>query len=140
MWYGYLADLVVFVHVLYVGYVVRGQVAIMIAAPFGWKWGRNPWFRHTHLLAIAIVAWEAINDIRCPITVWEEKLRELAGQSIDAGQSFVGRIFHDLLFYPNLPEIFFTTVHVAMFVVVVQGVLMYPPRWFRWNKANALTA
>ena len=140
MWYGYLADLVVFVHVLYVGYVVLGQVAIMIAAPFGWKWGRNPWFRYTHLLAIAIVAWEAINDIRCPITVWEEKLRELAGQSIDAGQSFVGRIFHDLLFYPNLPEIFFTTVHVAMFVVVVQGVLMYPPRWFRWNKANALTA
>jgi hypothetical protein len=135
MWYGYLADFVVFVHVLYVGYVVLGQLAITIAAPFGWRWARNPWFRFTHLLAIAIVAFEALNDIRCPITIWEEKLRVLAGQDLNAGQSFMGRIFHNVLFYPNLPEIFFNTLHVAMFVVVVQGLLMYPPRWFRgWKR------
>lgn len=139
MWYGYLADFVVFVHVLYVGYVVLGQLAIMIAAPFKWQWARNPWFRYTHLLAIAIVAWEALNDIRCPITIWEEKLRALAGQDISAGQSFMGRMFHDLLFYPDLPEIFFNTLHVAMFVVVVQGVLMYPPRGFRRSR-TALSA
>ena len=48
-----------------------------------------------------------------------------------AGQSFMGRLFHDLLFYPDLPEIFFNTLHVAMFVLVVQGLVMYPPRWFR---------
>lgn len=138
MWYGYLADFVVFIHVLYVGYVVLGQVAIMLAAPFKCEWARNPWFRYTHLLAIAIVAWEALNDIRCPITIWEEKLRALAGQDIAAGQSFVGRMFHDLLFYPDLPEIFFNTLHVAMFVVVVQGVLMYPPRWFRSGPPRAL--
>jgi len=131
MWYGYAADFVVFIHVLYVGYVVVGQLAIMIAAPFRWQWAKNPWFRFTHLLAIAIVAFEALNDIRCPITIWEEKLRFLAGQDLNAGQSFMGRIFHDVLFYPNLPEIFFNTLHVAMFVVVVQGLLMYPPRWFR---------
>ncbi|HEY3788297.1 MAG TPA: DUF2784 domain-containing protein [Urbifossiella sp.] len=140
MWYGYLADFVVFIHVLYVGYVVLGQLAITIAAPFRWQWARNPWFRFSHLLAIAIVAWEAINNIRCPITVWEEKLRALAGQDIGAGQSFVGRLFHDLLFYPDLPEIFFNTLHVAMFVVVVQGVLMYPPRWFRTSRPTALAA
>ena len=140
MWYGYLADFVVFIHVLYVGYVVLGQVAIMLAAPFKLAWARNPWFRYTHLLAIAIVAWEALNNIRCPITSWEEKLREMAGQDIASGQSFMGRMFHDLLFYPDLPEIFFNTLHVAMFVVVVQGVLMYPPRWFRFERKSALTA
>lgn len=140
MWYGYLADFVVFIHVLYVGYVVLGQVAIMLAAPFKCAWARNPWFRYTHLLAIAIVAWEALNDIRCPITIWEEKLRAMAGQDIAAGQSFMGRMFHDLLFYPDLPEIFFNTLHVAMFVVVVQGVLMYPPRWFRFERRTALAA
>ena len=138
MWYGYLADFVVFIHVLYVGFVVLGQAAITIAAPFRWQWAKNPWFRFSHLLAIAIVAWEALNDIRCPITVWEEKLRVLAGQNIDAGQSFIGRIFHDLLYFPDLPEIFFNTLHVAMFVVVVQGLLMYPPRWFRRAKPLAM--
>lgn len=140
MWYGYLADFVVFIHVLYVGYVVLGQLAIMLAAPFKCAWARNPWFRFTHLLAIAIVAWEALNNIRCPITIWEEKLRAMAGQDIASGQSFMGRMFHDLLFYPDLPEIFFNTLHVAMFVVVVQGVLMYPPRWFRFERKTALTA
>jgi len=131
MWYGYLADLLVFVHVLYVGYVVVGQVAIMVAAPFRWEWARNPWFRFSHLLAIAIVAYEALNNIRCPLTVWEEQLRALGGQDVATGQSFVGRLFHDILFYPNLPEIFFNTLHVAMFVLVLQGVLMYPPRLWR---------
>ena len=131
MSYGYLADLVVFVHVLYVGYVVLGQLAIMVAAPFRWAWGRNPWFRFSHLFAIAVVAYEALNDIRCPLTVWEEHLRALGGQDMAVGQSFIGRIFHDVLYYPDLPEIFFNTLHVAMFVLVVQGVLMFPPRWFK---------
>ena len=131
MWYGYLADLLVFVHALYVGYVVLGQLAIMVAAPFRWEWARNPWFRFSHLLAIAIVAYEALNNIRCPLTVWEEQLRALGGQDVATGQSFVGRLFHDILFYPNLPEIFFNTLHVAMFVLVLQGVLMYPPRLWR---------
>jgi hypothetical protein len=138
MWYGYLADLLVFIHALYVGYVVLGQVVIMVAAPFRWEWARNPWFRFSHLLAIAIVAYEALNNIRCPLTVWEEQLRALGGHDIGTGHSFIGRIFHDLLFYPNLPEIFFNTLHVAMFVVVLQGVLMYPPRlWARHKPALA---
>jgi hypothetical protein len=140
MWYGYLADVVVFIHVLYCAYVVLGQVAIMVAAPFKWQWARNPWFRYSHLLAIAIVAYEALNNIRCPITIWEEKLRVLAGQDINAGQSFIGRLFHDLLFYQDVPEIFFNACHVAMFIIVLQGILMYPPRWFRFNRPQALAA
>lgn len=129
--YGYLADLLVFVHVLYVGYVVVGQLAVIVAAPFRWEWGRNPWFRFSHLAAIGVVAYEAVNKIRCPLTVWEEQLREAAGQDVNAGQTFMGRLFHDLLFWPDMPEIFFNTLHVAMFVLVVQGFVMFPPRFRR---------
>jgi hypothetical protein len=129
--YGYLADLLVFVHVLYVGYVVVGQLVVIVAAPFRWEWARNPWFRFTHLAAIGIVAYEAVNKIRCPLTVWEEQLREMAGQSVHAGQTFMGRLFHDLLFWDGMPEIFFNTLHVAMFVLVVQGFVMFPPRFLR---------
>ena len=70
--YGFLADVVVFLHVAYVAYVLLGQVAIIVAAPFRWQWARNPWFRFAHLLAIGIVAYEAINNLRCPLTVWGE--------------------------------------------------------------------
>ncbi|HEX4613674.1 MAG TPA: DUF2784 domain-containing protein [Urbifossiella sp.] len=135
--YGYLADFVVFVHVLYVGYVVLGQLAIIVAAPFRWEWARNPWFRFSHLAAIGVVAYEALNHIRCPLTVWEERLRELAGQGLSAGQSFIGRVFHDVLFWDGMPEVFFSTLHVAMFVLVVQGVVMFPPRLWRRPAARA---
>jgi hypothetical protein len=132
--YGLLADFVVFLHVAYIGYVVLGQAAIIVAAPFKWQWARNPWFRFTHLLAIGVVAYEAIYQIRCPLTVWEEKLRALAGQSFNSSDTFMGRMLHDLMFIEGQPEIFFTTMYIATLVLVVQGLIMYPPRWFRVGK------
>lgn len=128
--YGYLADALVCFHLLYCAYVVLGQVAIIIAAPFKWQWARNPWFRYTHLLAIAVVVLEVGMGWRCPLTIWEEQLRVMAGQDINSGASFLGRMAHGTLFF-DAPEIFFNTLHVAMGVVVAQGILMYPPRWFR---------
>lgn len=134
--YGFLADAMVFFHLLYCAYVVVGQVVVVVAAPFRWEWARNPWFRYSHLLAIAIVVVEEAMGWRCPLTVWEEQLRALAGQATQQSESFVGRLAHNTLFF-DLPQVFFTTVHVAMGVVVAQGVLMFPPRWFRFGKKNA---
>jgi hypothetical protein len=136
--YGFLADFVVFLHVAYVAYVLLGQVAIIVASPFRWAWARNPWFRFTHLLAIGIVAYEAVFHIRCPLSIWEEKLRILAGQSFNSSDTFMGRLLHNLLFIDGQPEIFFTTLYIAMMVLVVQGVVMYPPRWFRIGAAHPL--
>jgi Protein of Unknown function (DUF2784) len=136
MWYGYAADALVAIHLAYVGYVVLGQVAIIIAAPFKWQWARNPWFRFTHLAAIAYVAYEEFAGIRCPLTVWEEQLRALGGQAINSGTTFMGRMFHDLLFYENTPHIVFAVGHVAMAVLVLQAFIMYPPRWFRFGKTK----
>lgn len=134
MWYGYLADLVVAIHVGYVGYVLLGQLLIVVAAPMKWQWARNPWFRFTHLAAIGIVAYEALANIRCPLTVWEEQLRALAGQGFNSSDTFMGRLLHNLMFIEGQPEIFFTTMYVAMLVVVVQGLIMYPPRMWRFGK------
>ncbi len=134
MWYGIAADLVVAVHVAYVAYVVLGQLAIIVAAPFKWQWARNPWFRFTHLAAIAVVAYEELRGIRCPLSVWEEQLRLLAGQVTHTSETFIGRLFHDLLFIEGKPEIFFTTVHLAAFALIVQGLIMLPPRMFRFGR------
>jgi len=134
--YGFLADALVVFHLLYCAYVVVGQVVVVVAAPFRWEWARNPWFRYSHLLAIAIVVVEEGVGWRCPLTVWEEQLRTAGGQSIVEGESFLGRIAHGALFF-DLPQVFFTTIHVAMGVVVAQGVLMFPPRWFWGSKVGA---
>ena len=135
MWYGIAADLVVAVHVAYVAFVLLGQLAIVVAAPMKWQWARNPWFRFTHLTMIAVVAYEAIYHIRCPLSVWEEKLRALGGQPFSGSDTFMGRILHDVLFVDNMPEIAFTIGYCAMAILVVQGLIMYPPRWFRFGRA-----
>ena len=135
--YGILADVVVGLHLAYVSYVLLGQVAIIAAGTFKWQWGRNPWFRWTHLTAIAVVAYEAVMGIRCPLSEWEEALREMAGQATSAGETFMGRVLHNMLFVDQYftngrpPEGFFTTAYIAVFLIVVQAFLMYPPRPFR---------
>jgi len=139
MWYGIAADLMVAIHLAYVAYVVLGQFAIVVAAPLKWQWARNPWFRFTHLTAIGIVAYEAVNKLRCPLTVWEEQLRERAGQTFNGSETFMGRILHDVLFVENMPEIAFTIGYCAMAMLVAQGLIMYPPRWFRgWKKTEVV--
>jgi hypothetical protein len=134
MWYGICADLMVAIHVSYIAYVVLGQLLIIVAAPLKWQWARNPWFRFTHLTAIGIVAYEALRGLRCPLTVWEEQLRELGGQVFNGSETFMGRVLHDLMFIENQPEIFFTTMYIGVLVLVIQGLVMYPPRKFRLAK------
>jgi hypothetical protein len=69
------ANVLVAVHLAYVGYVLIGLLAIFIGLLLRWQWVRNPWFRWTHLVMIVIVAGEAIVDFECPLTTWERRLR-----------------------------------------------------------------
>jgi hypothetical protein len=140
MWYGFAADLVVAIHIAYVGYVIFGQLAIIVGAAMKWQWVRNPWFRFTHLLAIAIVAVEAIQGWPCPLTIWEGQLRELAGQAFNGSESFMGKLLHDVLFFENVPQLVLDTGYVATMILVLQGLIMYPPRWFRTGKTPVAVA
>ena len=132
--YSTLADFVVFLHVLYVAYVVVGQAVIVAAGTFRTQWGRNPWFRWSHLTAIGIVVTEEFMGWTCPLTTWEQQFRTLAGQEWRA-DTFMARLAHDLLFSKGTnfdwPPIMFTTVHIAFGMFVAQGFLLYPPRLFR---------
>jgi hypothetical protein len=137
MWYGIAADAMVGIHLAYVGYVVLGQLAIIIAAPFKWQWARNPWFRFSHLIMMAIVGYEEIRGLQCPLTAWENDFRALAGQSFDGSATFMGRLMHNILFYQDTPQVVFTVIHLAFLVLVLQALIMYPPRWFRFGKKKA---
>ena len=128
--YGFLADLMVAIHVSYVGYVVVGQLLIWLGWAFGRQWVRNLWFRASHLLAIGIVAYEELMDIRCPLSVWEEHFRELAGQPT-SGETFLGRMLHSLIFYDFQPWVFEAIYYTALAVVLLTLLLCPPRRPFR---------
>ena len=132
--YGFLADAMVAAHVGYVAFVVLGQVAIVIGAALKREWARNPWFRGLHLLAIGIVVLEEFMGWRCPLTIWEEQLRVLGGQSVEGG-TFMGRFLHDLLFIDDVwPTKAIQVLHVAFGALVVQALVMCPPRLPRRGK------
>jgi hypothetical protein len=126
MGYRLLADLIVVVHSTYVAFVVVGQVLILAGLIRGWRWVRNWWFRVAHLVAIAVVALEAVFDVACPLTVWEQRLRELAGDQASRG-TFIGDLLHNLIFV-DAPPWAFKVGYVAFALVVVATFVLAPPR------------
>jgi hypothetical protein len=129
MWYNLAADVVVAIHVAYVSFVVLGLLAILLGAALGWQWVRNPWFRAAHLAAIALVALEALFDIVCPLTRWENDLRRLGGGDVSE-VTFIGRLLHGLIFY-EMPRWFESGLHIGFAVLVLATFVLIPPRWGR---------
>jgi Protein of Unknown function (DUF2784) len=126
MSYGFLADAIVAVHAAFVGFVVFGQLLIVVGALCRWAWVRNFWFRTAHLLAIGYVAFEAAAGIACPLTTWEHQLRERAGQAV-ADVTFVGWLLDRLLFIHGA-EAVLPYVHMVFGALVLLTFLLVPPR------------
>jgi hypothetical protein len=117
-----IADAILVVHFAIVIFIVGGLIAVWIGAALGWGWIRNPWFRYTHLGAIAFVAGEALIGMACPLTAWEDALRGGARP-----ESFIGRWVQRLLFY-RAPEWTFTTLYVAWALATLATLRLVPPR------------
>jgi hypothetical protein len=124
--YQYLADVVVAIHAVYIGFVLFGQLAILVGAALRWTWVRNVWFRWAHLAAIVLVALEAILGVVCPLTLWEDELRHAGGEQVAEG-TFIGRCLHDLVFY-DAPAWVFTTCYIAFAGLVILTFAIVPPR------------
>jgi hypothetical protein len=126
MVYRVLADLVVAVHSAYVAFVVVGFVLILLGVLFRWPWVRHFWFRVAHLVAIAVVAGEAVLGVECPLTTLEQHLRNLGGEPTRGG-TFVGNLLHDLIFI-QAPPWAYTAAYVALALVVAATFALAPPR------------
>lgn len=140
MFYSVSADILSILHFFYVAFVVVGEAVILIGLVFRWGWVRNPWFRYLHLAAIGYVALEAIFHIRCPLTVWEYDLRELAGQ--DPGEeTYVERLVHFLFMDSGSaderwPEWVYEALHIGFGVLVFLTFVLFPPRFRRAKAAT----
>jgi hypothetical protein len=127
--YRLAADAVVMLHMAYVLFVIFGFLLTLLGCLFRWKWIRNPWFRGIHLAMILIVVAEAWLGITCPLTTWEDQLRELGGGESNQG-AFIANLVHDWLFYEAPPWVFATAYSLFGLGVVLTFVLA-PPRWKR---------
>ena len=135
MTYQLLADLIVAIHSGYVAFVLVGQLLILVGVWRGWRWVRNWWFRVAHLVAISIVALEAVFDVACPLTTWEQQLRAAAGQEVSRG-TFIGDLLHNLIFV-DAPPWAFTLAYVAFALLVIATFVFAPPRRHRPSEPEA---
>ena len=122
------ADTLLIIHALFIAFVVFGLILIIAGLAKGWRWVRNPWFRFIHLGAIGIVVIQAWLNVICPLTVWENSLREKAGEATYAG-SFIRHWLHKLIFYQAEAWVF-TLSYTVFGTLVVLAWYLAPPSSF----------
>lgn len=125
--YAFFANVMVTLHFIYVMFVLTGELAIIAGWIFKQKWIRNIPFRVTHLVAIMIVAAQALLKVPCPLTVWENQLREKAGQTAEWDISFIGRLLRAVIYY-DFPDWVFMLIYVGFAALVLLTVILIPPR------------
>src|SRR5437899_599519 len=96
-----IADILAALHLVFVLFVIVAQLLIVVGILARWAWVRNPWFRISHLVMIGIVALESIVDFECPLTTWEYMLRDAAGQGSHQGETFIGRLVANIMFFDH---------------------------------------
>ena len=114
--YALLADTMLVIHFAFVVFVVFGFILILIGLLARWSWIHNRKFRIAHLAAIGVVVLQAWFSQICPLTLWENDLRRLAGQSGYA-ETFIEHWLHKVLFYQAEPWVF-TSIYTGFGLLV----------------------
>jgi hypothetical protein len=125
--YALAANAVLLAHAAFVLFVVGGQFLIVLACIKHWRWGRCLWLRLLHLLAISYVVIQTWLGFDCPLTVWEQDLRRLAGLTVQS-QDFIVYWVEYLLFYQG-PAWLFSALYTVFGGLVLLTFWRCPPDW-----------
>lgn len=94
----WLADALLALHVGVVLFVVGLLPLVLAGGALGWRWVRHRGLRLTHLGLIVFIAAQAWLGQLCPLTVWEQDLRRIAGQAAYT-HSFIEHWLSRLLYW-----------------------------------------
>jgi hypothetical protein len=128
-WAGILADAVLLLHVAVVLFVVAGLVLALAGGPLGWRSARSPALRWAHLAAVAVIALQSWLGQLCPLTVWEQALRERAGQA--AYRTSLVEHWLAALLYVEAPWWSFVLGYSLLLALVALAWWRWPPRPWR---------
>ena len=91
MWYEATADVLVVIHLLFIGFVLGG---VFLA----WRW---PWIVWAHIPAVIYGALVEFAGFTCPLTLLENDLRRRAGQAGYRG-GFIAHYLVKVIYPPGL--------------------------------------
>lgn len=120
------ADTMLFLHVLFVAFVVLSLFLVLVGGLLGWSWVRNRRFRIVHLVAIGIVVLQSWFGMICPLTTIEMSLRARAGDATYTG-SFIAHWLESLLYY-QAPAWVFAACYTAFGAMIIASWFWVRPR------------
>lgn len=121
------ADAVAVVHLGFVAFVVWTEALVLLGAILGWEWVRDPVLRCVHLGLVGYVGIQDVFGKVCPLTIWENRFRERAGQT-RSNRSFIGKLVHQLLMC-ELDERTLRRIRLTFAVAVAATFLVVFPRF-----------
>jgi hypothetical protein len=127
MWYRVAADLVVAVHLLFIGFVVFG-------AFLAWRWPRIIWVQLPAMVYGALIEFIGFT---CPLTPVENYLRHRAGEAGYRG-GFIAHYLVSVVYPPGLTRGVQIGLGAAVLVIAVAGYAGYlhrhaPGPLARWS-------
>ncbi len=123
--YSMIADALLILHLLLIVFVIGGFLVVITGWLRRWQWIRNPWFRLLHLAAITTVVVQTWLGASCPLTVWENRFRQLAGRGSYDG-AFIQYWLHKLIFYEAEAWVF-GLIYSLFGVLVLLTFFLVPP-------------
>ncbi len=120
-----MADFLLIVHTLFIGFMIFGLLLVVVGGLSGWAWIRNIRFRLLHLLGIGIVLAQEYMDLPCFLTIWENRLRIMAGEAPYTG-AFIEVLLHRLIYY-QAPSWVFTLLYSVFGLFVLLTWIFAPP-------------
>ena len=117
------ADLVLAVHLGFIVFVILGGLLVL----------RFPKIMYLHIPAAVWGAFVEISGRICPLTTWENDLRQSAGESGYA-ESFVEHYLIPIIYPAGLTRDVQLTLAV---IVVFANIVIYGWLLYRWNKSRA---
>jgi hypothetical protein len=106
MWYLFAADLVLVVHLLFIGFVVVGSFLT-------WRWPRLIWVQLPAMVYGALVE---LAGFACPLTAWQNYLLRRGGQAGYRG-GFISHYLIRVIYPPGLTR--GLQIALGLFVVLI---------------------
>ena len=110
MWYRAGADLVVVVHLLFIGFIVGGVFLT-------WRWH---WIVWSHIPAVIYGALVEFVGFICPLTVLENHLRQQAGE-VGYGDGFTAHYLVQVIYPPGLTHGMQIGLGLVLLLVTIAG-------------------
>lgn len=121
-----LADSLLVLHAVIVAFVVGLLPLIALGGWRSWRWVRNRTVRIAQLWLIGFIVVQTWLGQLCPLTIWEQGLRRMAGQT-GYSQSFIEYWLSRLLFF-EAPWWLFTLAYTVFGALVLTAWLRLPPQ------------